>query len=499
MKKFVFAFLLFLISLSAGRSYASNIAVTLDNPAITSQNTSAQTAAVQFDISWDNSWRDANAPSTTANYDAAWVFVKYSTDSGATWAHATLKASGTNPTGFLQGTGTALDIVVPTDKVGAFLQRSSTATGSGSVSTTGIKLVWDWSGAKLSSDGVTAVTGSTTVRVKVFAIEMVYVPTGSFYAGSGGTGTGEFTKTLINVATATTAPSGTPVSGGYPSGQTAPANDSWPNGYSAFYIMKYDLSQQGYVDFFNTLTSTQKTLRDITGNDINLGGKNSQAAVYRNTLTWAGGSAAASAGANAYVSCNYLAWADLAAYAAWAGLRPFTELEYEKACRGTVAAVADEYAWGSINITGVTAITNAGANNETNTNIGENCAYNNAAGVQGPMRNGFAATATSTRKESGASYWGVMELSGNLYHRVVSIGNATGRAFTGLHGNGTLNSSGDANVTNWPGTNAVGGGFRGSGWSDTVGEARVSDRLYAATTVLTRAKDYGARCARTSP
>jgi hypothetical protein len=36
---------------------------------------------------------------------------------------------------------------------------------------------------------------------------------------------------------------------------------NWPNGFNAFYCMKYEVSQQGYVDFLNTLTYTQQVTR----------------------------------------------------------------------------------------------------------------------------------------------------------------------------------------------------------------------------------------------
>ena len=490
MRKHVFCFLIFVFGLLSSvfcpLTHANNIAV--NNVAITSQSPSASTCKIQFDISWDNSWKNA------INYDAAWVFVKYSTDSGSTWAHATLKlaadATPTNPlddgSGWSAGSGTGLSITVPTDKKGAFLYRSS--NGSGSVSTTSVQFVWDWGSDKLSSDGTTAIAVSTTVQVKVFAVEMVYVSTGSFYAGSGGTGTSEFTKTLINTADAT-------VAGGYPSGQTAATYASWPNGYNAFYCMKYDISQGQYVDFFNTLTSTQKTERDITGNHATYGGKNSDGTSSRNTISWTSG--AASAGANQYVACNYLCWSDQVAYADWAGLRPMTELEYEKACRGTAAAVADEYAWGSTSYTAATGVTGSGAS-ETASNSGANCCVANS-GTGGPLRGGVFATASSTRSQAGASYYGIMELSGNLWKRPVTIGNSTGKAFTGLHGDGSLDSTGNANVTNWPGTAATGSGFRGGAWDYVASIARVSDRYRATYTYATRDYNYGGRCVRTSP
>jgi hypothetical protein len=258
--------------------------------------------------------------------------------------------------------------------------------------------------------------------------------------------------------------------------------------------MKYELSQGAWVDFFNTLTATQKTTRDITSAT----GKNSDGTVSRNTISWTTGDAAA--GANQYVACNYLSWMDQAAYADWAALRPMTELEYEKASRGTISAVANEYAWGNTTIDYFSDLSNAGTTSEAKgaTRPNANCNYSSAS-PDGPIRCGMFATASSTRAAAGASYYGVMELSGNLWERPVTIGNATGRLFTGTAGDGALDATGDANVTNWPGTDAVGSGFRGGGWDGDASYARVSDRIYAARTLTYRYDHFGARCARTSP
>jgi hypothetical protein len=90
-----------------------------------------------------------------------------------------------------------------------------------------------------------------------------------------------------------------------------------------------------------------------------------------------------------------------------------------------------------------------------------------------------------------------MDLSGNLWKRSVTIGHATGRLFTGLHGDGSLNTDGHADTANWPGTDAVGSGFRGGRWDYAAAHARVSDRAHAATAYTGRNSSYGGRCART--
>ena len=492
----------FLLGLAFTQPVRAN-GVAVSNITLTAPDAAAGTIKVQFDIAWNNSWRNA------LNYDAAWVFVKYSTDSGSTWHHAQLKTAGLNPAGTSAGSGTGLDVLIPSDLRGAFLQRS--ANGAGNVAATGVRLVWDWDAAHLEA--------TTSARVQVFAIEMAYIPQGSFYVGDGTTST---VQGQLHTAGSVTTPfqitsEGQLTLGGGGAGSVgnnnatgmATADDfnnstsktlpaAFPKGYNAFYVMKSEVSQGQWVAFFNTLTTTQKGNRDITDST----GKNSDATVYRNTVSWTSGSA--SAGANAYVACNYLSWMDVAAYAAWAGLRPFTELEYEKLSRGPAVAVANEYAWGTTDITEVTSIINSGAANETAGQTGNGlCVYNNRVG--GPLRTGFAATGGTNRQTAGASYYGVMELSGNLWERPVSIGSATGRGFTGSHGSGELSTNGYATNSDWPGygsgeiTTATGSGFRGGHWYRTTVYARVSDRINAAYVDANRSYIYGARCARTSP
>jgi hypothetical protein len=89
-----------------------------------------------------------------------------------------------------------------------------------------------------------------------------------------------------------------------------------------------------------------------------------------------------------------------------------------------------------------------------------------------------------------------MELSGNVWERPVTIGNETGRAFTGTHGDGVLDSSGDANAATWPVTDAVGAGWRGGSWVNGTFYVQVSDRVYAGYSDSSRYGELGFRAVR---
>jgi len=542
MRKLLFIFLLVTWQLATGGlCYANNIAVT--NAALGSQNTTTDTEVIQFDISWENSWRDAT------NYDAAWVFIKYSVDSGATWAHATLKTAGTNPADTNIGSGTGIAIIVPTDKKGAFIQRS--ADGTGTLSTTSIQLTWDY-----GTDGVSDTNANTnTTVIRVMAIEMVYIPAGSFDLGDGSgsaesvnafhvtdnTKAGTIGTTLLqNIKVDVNSYDDAQIEGtgigidgdgGIDSDNDGVIdNASFPTGYNAFYIMKYEVSQGQYRDFLNMLTRTQQNTRIVSQTANNYTMTNATTVTYRDfirnpasipsgAITFGCDYAANAAtgdgtfdasGDAEWTAANYLSWMDQAAYADWAGLRPMTELEYEKASRGPTAASYQEWAGGAYStIDYFSDLSNAGTSSEAKgaTRPNANCNYSSAT-PDGPIRCGMFATASSTRTQAGASYYGVMELSGNLWERPVTVGNSTGRAFDGANGDGALATNGNANGTSlqyWPGYSAgeiigaTGSGIRGGHWNNAATFARVSDRYYAAYTDTYRYFISGARCARTSP
>ncbi len=502
--KNLFTFFLFLsMAVHLG---ANNI--TVDNLSLTGKNATDHCTLVQFDISWENSWRTSSAPN---NRDAAWVFIKYrvpaSSGGDGFWHHAWL-----NNTGHTVPTGSAIDVGMQTPGsnfnaatnpgVGVFLFRS--ADGAGTFTKTGVQLRWNY--GNNFKTGSTPIGDNDIVDFQVLAIEMVYVPSGTFTVGSGGTESGSFTngswesgattslsissESDLTIAHSTGNLWGTSVSGDNTIGDPGTLAAAFPKGFDAFYCMKYEISQQQYVDFLNTLTQTQATERKFDKPSPN----------YRYEIT--GSTVGNYVTAYPYAACNHLSWMDGAAYTDWAGLRPMTELEFEKACRGTATPVAGEFAWGNTTATSAKNITNGGAINETTSTSDANAVFYDLTYAQaGPMRAGVFAIGSATRVQAGSTYYGIMEMSGNLWERAVTVGNATGRAFTGVHGNGTLSAAGYADISTWPGyvtsevTGATGSGLRGGSFTDDW--MGVSDRTRGALDFSERYRNDGFRAVRT--
>ena len=81
----------------------------------------------------------------------------------------------------------------------------------------------------------------------------------------------------------------------------------------------------------------------------------------------------------------------------------------------------------------------------------------------------------------------------------MTVGNAQGRAFTGLHGDGVLAADGNATIANWPGAASAVAGFRGGSRGGGETNLRASDRLFAADTFAARDSGSGFRGARGVP
>ena len=445
-----------------------------------SHSPAAGQSSVTFDLAWDHSWRaawdvtaDQHGGTGTLkleSWDAAWVFVKFRKLGAEGYSHATLS---TNAADHSVPAGAALDIGPSDDGkrgVGAFVYRA--AAGSAASDFRGVTLRW--------LHEVDGVENPGAVDVKVLAIQMVYVPQCAFWAGDGTTRntpgqfpvgdtdlkrqhhgyihlvTGQFSAGdtaepfRVESENALTLGGQSKKNLGNREGlgmlrtddftsfvtRTLPAR--FPKGYAASYCMRHEVTRGEYAAFLDSLSFEQQ-------GRVTAKGKGPDSPV--GTLVFApddpqgikivvpgkGPAAPAAYGTDApHLVCNYLTWTEGLQYANWAGLRLMTELEYEKACRGPLKPVPNEYAWG----TDRTPAANA------------------------PAPDGDRVTAR-------ASYWGIMGLSADPGERTVTVGNRFGRRFAGTHGDGTLAQPARAEElrdkphAGWHGLSIVGIGHRG--------------------------------------
>lgn len=480
--------------LVAGTAGANNL--TVEN--VTLSPSTGGKATIAFDLSWENSWRDAE------NFDAAWIFVKYSTDGGTRWRHATLATAGTNPSGFSVGTNTVLEIVVPADKKGALIQRST--LGEGDIATENMQLAWDFAG-----DGVSS---RAQAIVEVMGIEMVYIPAGPFYVGDDADDVPQnYIRPLACTYITTNDMSLSPSSGsgtaadpyinpegcGRPGLITGTFNAGYPNGYDAYYMAKYEMSEAQYTAMLNKLSPEQAMNRypDLA----NFEGHMITGIVTTTTSTFTSAAPERAAGFFYYHDC----WIDTAAYVDWAALRPATEMEFEKAGRGPLPAVAHEFAWGVTNTPiAVASVLHEGTAEEVPADPTANANFGWTD--QGhPVRCGAFATNGSDRVKAGAGYYGVMELSGNTIDRTISSGakNVTGGSaewpsFSGLHGDGELDAGGNPDVAGWPMNGDLYTG-RGGGYRSTYGSAEIQLRGRRTQTYMYQRGYGGVRAVRTAP
>jgi formylglycine-generating enzyme required for sulfatase activity len=437
----------------SGDLLANNISIS--NTKLSAQNTTANIVKIEFSVSWENSFRVSTGP---ANWDAAWIFVKYrvaaASGGDGLWRHATLNTTGqTIPSGS----------VIKMTPEGAIVYRS--VNGNGTFSVNGAGVFWNY-GTHVEAGTNDFIDDDDAIEIKVFGIEMVYVPGGQFNVGGGG-GPTAFTSTNITTANASL------IGTGFPTGQVN-NNALFPNGYNAFYCMKYEISQQQYVDFLNTLTIQQQGARtsappsspsghaamynwygnyatglnyNRNGIDIQVPATANSPAIYACNLD--GDNIFGEPNDGQWLACNYLIYVDWLSFLAWSGLRPMTELEYEKACRGTLPPLLNEYAWGSPAIVKTSEIINQGTAEEGPSDKTANVLETTNSVTGGPVRTGMFATSISSRALSGATYYGIMDMTGNIQEFVVHVG--ANPKFTGLHGKGEILEFNKTEITNWPG------------------------------------------------
>jgi hypothetical protein len=497
MKKYIPSMILvFLLILFGEAIFANNIRI--KKLTLTDTIKTTKDIKIKFDLSWENSWRD------DINWDAAWITAKVKRPNG-TWKHIKFQTSGNS----IEGNPQNAKIVVPSDRMGAFIYRSS--KGSGNIDLSGIKILWNY--------GIDSVANIDSAEIRFFATEMVYVPQGSFAFGDSytptkdiymqsspdrlvssifknfipsdttkfGRNTPMFTiisdKTSPKITTASTnsGPGNNSdqviINGIYINGTKGIGINNeepfkysnYPVGYKAFYAMKYEVSQGQYTDFLNTTkvsTTNSSPPMPIPMTNMLLPAPNSpNQPLVRFSIEKQGENYIVSRPDRAmdYANSNHVF-----AFANWSSLRPMTELEFEKAARGPLAPSYNDRANGKIPQGNMTPMGNNnllvnslklnGAENGTEAPLSTDSTkflalydgnIEGGDGGSGAYRVGVFATSSSSRSSSGASYYGIMGLTDNASEFVISLNTESSRSFKEANGIGENSSNGTPNINHW--------------------------------------------------
>ena len=421
---------------------------------------------VEVVVSWQQAFRDER------NHDAVWLVLRAAGELPT--ALVPLADSGHAAAGEVAG-----EVLVAEDGTGVFVQLADAYRGDVRWTLTLVPRV------------------ELDAAPEVWAVEMVYIPAGAFELGDDhpdaralgsffeadgeggargpyrveseaelalGTAPGELTHDMGERAK-------------YSGDGEGPLPAAFPKGTRAFYVMKHELRQGEYARFLNALPEAWHARRrpDLTPPE-----------------TQDRATCSIELGDDSFVAtaplrpCNFVTWDDSCAYFDFLGLRPLTELEFEKAARGPARPLPFDFPWGTASI------------DEVARRVNERRDVGPApiGSLEGADRVTFA-----------VSYYRVMDLAGSIWERVISAGHPAGRAFAGTHGDGRLDpQTGDATNADWPSgdRSAPGIGFRGGAEyftepSPTNPFSAVGVRTYAAYDGAHRYKTYGARGVRTAP
>ena len=452
---------------------------------------------LRFSLSWKGSWKN------DISYDGVYLFAKYKLHDEYGYKSLHIE-NGANIS--LNGANSPVKSFVAETGLGLFVFPSETQEKT------------DMSIAEITVPVFAAKESdiNNIEDIQIFALEMVYVAEGSHYIGDSANGISKGGKLknclytypnkgaylVSSEAAITFAPEDGKLYCDFDTADGREENDrfeipaTFPKGFNAFWYMKYSLTQGQFVQFMNCLTREQQQVHcmsdlstedipkyyAITGTDMPRDRCEVYCSRFGNKLP---------APVHFYTaapnrSMNATSWADTSAFACFAGLRPMTELEYEKACRGPLPAVAGEFAWGSTKVGRVfhfDGVDGSGSEKPVPQKPGEICNCNYGTDIApfevdfkkvpdnpgwiGPVTAGLfenapAVPGISERERIGASYYGIMELTGNVWENLVSVGRAEGRSFLPRHGTGELTSDGCHEMDCWPDAKTgLGVGVRG--------------------------------------
>lgn len=433
---------------------------------------------VKLNIAWKNSWHNAK------NNDGIWLFFKYLPfpyGENDNYLHAKVTTGGHKLIQNHIANTPEPEFEVSKDNVGLFIYPKGHYRGH-----------LNWSILvelqELKDD-------LNKRNLGVYGIEMVSIPEGKFTVGDADTlaikpnftfyksdKNGKYAGLYTIENESNTIPVGADDGSlyyhtetvQYQGDQKGIITAEYPKGYNSFWIMKYELTQGAYAEFLNSISNSATYQRANFGGRDYSESRGSIRLIDRKFVAHSPDRPA-----------NFISWDDAMAYADWAGLRPYTELEYEKACRGPLVPIPREYAW------------NSSSKEKLIRFIDKN---DDVVFLDGYTESDLT---DKNRELFGASYYWVMDLSGSVWERVITVGDSTGRAFKGSHGDGKLNY-GFATLDDWPkgSTETSGFGFRGGGYyrhDQLYGlnpNVSIANRVFAAWSGGMRSKAYGSRFVR---
>lgn len=256
---------------------------------------------------------DRSERSETGGKPAVWVFAKYLHPAGD-WRGVRWSDDGHSCVE-RRGGGLTIDVGLSPPRHGLMITSQSADPID-----VAADLSWD-----LDASGLEWTEGGASVRV--FAIDMVEIPgRGYDVRAADGAVSPLRSSDGSNLRIMSEGPLGvgdaaglTYESSDFGGDQRGPIPEAFPKGVGTFYVMRNELTEGEYGEFLSTLAGRARLSRDITAHPgyIESGGS---IVVRRDSVEI--GSPERPAG--------FVSWADGIAWASWAGLRPMSELEFEK-------------------------------------------------------------------------------------------------------------------------------------------------------------------------